>query len=81
MKELERANEDHLTQFIKVWESAMSDLEENFKGIALELEETHQRELEIFDEEVDKVQIPKVKYSREVLDLRILFQKMLKAKK
>eukprot|EP01017_Pseudomicrothorax_dubius_P019042 TRINITY_DN2096_c0_g1_i24.p1 TRINITY_DN2096_c0_g1~~TRINITY_DN2096_c0_g1_i24.p1 ORF type:complete len:105 (+),score=23.94 TRINITY_DN2096_c0_g1_i24:435-749(+) len=80
MEELEKANLQHFNEFNKAWDQAIQELEENLRKIEQDLVETHFKELQIFDEEVEKIEIPKVKYSKEVLNLRVIFQKMLKAK-
>lgn len=80
MAELERSNLQHFTEFNKAWDQAIQELEENLAKIEQELVETHQKEQKIFDEEVEKIEIPRVKYSRDVLNLRTVFERMLKAK-
>lgn len=80
MNELEKSNLQHFSDFNKAWDQAVQDLEENLQKIELELVETHKKELQIFDEEVEKIEIPKVKYSKDILNLRTVFQRMLKAK-
>ena len=80
MAELEKSNLQHFSEFNKAWDQAIHELEENLEKIEEELNDTHRKELSIFDEEVDKIEIPRVKYSREVLNLRVVFQRLLKAK-
>lgn len=80
MGELEKSNLQHFSEFNKAWDQAIQELEQNLQKIEEELNETHSKELQIFDEEVEKIEIPRVKYSKEVLNLRVVFQRLLKAK-
>jgi hypothetical protein len=80
LEELEKTNLHQFNEFNKEWDRAIAELNDNLKSVEEELMETHRKEQIIFDEEVAKIELPKVKYSREVLNLRVIFDRMVKAK-
>ena len=63
-----------------MWDDLIQDHVENIKQVEEELIESHQEELRRFDEEIEKIVIPKPKFSKELLDNRHILQKLVNAK-
>lgn len=68
-------------EFNKMWDHLIQEHVEQMKKIEQEMIDAHDEELFKFDEEVDKLTIPKPKYSKDILNLRHMLNNIIKAKK
>jgi hypothetical protein len=64
-----------------MWDQLIQEHVEQMKKIEQDMINAHEEELRQFDEEVDKLVIPKPKFSKEVLGLRHILNNVIKAKK
>jgi len=80
-EELEFINMSQFEEFNKMWDQLIQEHVEQMKNIEQEMIDAHQEELLQFDEEVDKLVIPKPKFSKEILNLRHSLGNIIKAKK
>ncbi|KRX01050.1 hypothetical protein PPERSA_00798 [Pseudocohnilembus persalinus] len=81
LQELEKLNLQQFNEFNQIWDQIIEEHVENLKQIEDNLILQHQREQEEFEDEIQKLEIPKVKYSKDVINMKYVFENYIKAKK
>lgn len=63
-----------------MWDHLIQEHVENIRQIEAELLKAQEEELKKFDEEVEKIIIPPPKFSKKILDNRVMLKKLVAAK-
>lgn len=79
--ELERLNVAQFEEFNKMWDQLIQEHVEQMKAIEQDMLKSHEEEMNNFEIELEKIVIPKPKFSKEILNLRHNLNNMIRAKK
>ena len=64
-----------------MWDVLIQEHVENIREIEAELLRAQEEELRRFDEEIEKIVIPPPKFSKEILENRLVLKKLIAGKK